>query len=262
MTENPRPTRRAVLAGGAAGLAAVAAPLRAMAAPDFGIDYLEGLDLAGYLRPSDIPGAFTHAFYVNTAFSGGGMQKMWVLGRAGSGWDLALREPGLPEEAGWSWPVSTGTFWPGNDRAGPTPTGVYNLDERSHRFRTGWGSPGMYRAVYIDLHYTSGRQSGVAMHGTTHGQYVRLGRPASHGCVRMRCENMDMAWEMLHPGGARGEGTPLWGEVPRLFASTPEDSPAARTGYSRDGTWLRDQDGALLTKRGYTALFVFFRDDL
>ena len=212
--------------------------------------------------PSAIHPAYDLAIYVNTAFSGIGAQKMWVLGRSSAGWDLALRDEALEPDAGWSWAVSTGTFWPGNNRAGLTPTGIFNVDERAFRHRTGWGSPGMYKAVYIDLHYTSGRVAGVAIHGTDSWQYRRLGSPASHGCVRMTQANMDRTWGLLHPGGAAREASPLWGEVPRYFRSSPEDSLAARQDYVRDGTLLYDADGGLLTRPGYKALFVFFRDDL
>ena len=255
------------------GLAGRAEALRPVARPPgTGIDYLESLAAPGmlsegmdFVAPSAIHPSYSHAIYVNTSWSGAGMQKMWVIGRAGAGWRLALSDPDHwgAEPASYSWPVSTGKLWPGNNRAGLTPTGIFNLDERSQRHRTGWGSPGMYKAVYIDLHYTSGRVSGVAMHGTTYGQYRRLGQPASHGCVRMTVENADRVWEMIHfPGGARREQSERWGEVPRYFRSDPADSMAARTGYVRDGSLLRDEAGEVLTKQGYKVLFVFFRDDL
>ncbi|GGL63646.1 L,D-transpeptidase [Wenxinia marina] len=259
-------TRRGFLAASAAALAAPALATNAR----FDLDYLEGLGEPGalhesvaYVPPSRVHEAYSHAFYVNTAFYGEGRQKMWVLQRQGAGWQVGLSDERVwgAAEADYSWPVSTGALHQGNPRAGPTPTGIYNVDERTYRHRTGWGSPGMYKAVYIDLHYTSGRQSGVAMHGTDSWRYNRLGSPASHGCVRMRQDNMDRTWAILHPGGAVREASPLWGEVPRYFASEPEDSPAARTGYVRDGSLLRGEDGAVLTRMGYTALFVFFRDD-
>lgn len=263
-------TRRHVMAGGAA-FAALGAPAIAQGAT-FDLDYLERLGEPGalhesvaYIPPSGLHEAYTHAFYVNTAFYGPGRQKMWVLERGTAGWDLALRDDRFWQRResfdGYSWPVSTGALHQGNPRAGPTPTGIYNVDERSQRFRWGWGSPGMYKAVYIDLHYSSGRISGVAMHGTDSYRYNRLGSPASHGCVRMTQSNMDAVWSILHPEGARREASPIWGEVPRYFRSTPADTLNARTGYVRDGTFLYDDAGAMLTKPGYTALFVFFRDD-
>ncbi|QQA44477.1 L,D-transpeptidase [Pelagovum pacificum] len=256
----------------ATGTAALATPAVAAQAVPFGIDYLEGLaepgalhDSVPFVAPSAVHEAYSHAFYVNVSFYGDARQKMWVLERKGTGWDLAMRDEAFwtrhGGEAAYSFPVSSGALHQGNSRAGPTPNGIFNVDERSQRYRSGWGSPGMYKAVYIDLHYNSGRVSGVAMHGTTYGRYSALGRPASHGCVRMTCENMDVVHAILHPGGARREDSPLWGEVPRYFTSAPEDSMSARSGYVRDGSLQYDESGNLLTKMGYKALFVFFRDD-
>lgn len=252
----------------AAGTAVAAAGTSARATGMIGVDYLEGLSLpsalpddARYLPPSAVHAAYSHAVYVNTATSGEGMQKMWVLGRAGDGWSLAMAEQ-EHAAAGYSWPVSTGIHYAGDNRSGPTPTGIFNLDERSGRHRTGWGSPGMYKAIYIDLHYNGGRISGVALHGTTENKYRRLGRADSHGCVRMTQGNMDQFWGLFHPGGARDEDSPMWGEVPRYFASAPENSLDSRSGYVRDGSLLYGEDGALLTRAGYRALLVFFRDDL
>ena len=264
-------TRRGLLAG--AGSALLAGRVGASASVSaVGMGYLEGLGRPGsldprvaFVPPSAVDPRYDHAIYVNTAWSGAGMQKMWVLERAGTGWRLALSDPDhwKGAEPTYSWPVSTGKLWPGNNRAGLTPTGIFNIDERAQRHRRGWGSPGMYKAVYIDLHYSSGRVSGVAMHGTTSNMYRRLGQPASHGCVRMTTANADRMWGLIHhPGGATREASERWGEVPRYFASEPADSMAARQGYVRDGSVLYDAAGQELTKEGYRVLLVFFRDDL
>lgn len=262
-------TRRQVLATGAAALAT---PALANLPVSHGLDYLEGLAEPGalhesqpFVAPSAVHEAYSHAIYVNVSFHGDARQKMWVLERRGPGWDVALRDDDYWQRrdgaAAYSWPVSSGALHAGNPRAGPTPSGIFNIDERSGRYRSGWGSPGMYKAMYIDLHYNSGRVSGVAMHGTTGGRYRYLGQPASHGCVRLTQSNMDALHAVFHPGGARREASPLWGEVPRYFTSDVSDSMAARRGYLRDGTLRYDEVGNLLTKMGYTALLVFFRDD-
>jgi len=266
-------TRRHVLrAGLASGAAALAAPALANLPATFDIDYLESRAAPGILHdsqpfvaPSEVHEAYTHAVYVNVSFHGDARQKMWVLERRGAAWDVGLRDDGYWQsraaQPAYSWPVSSGALHRGDPRAGPTPSGVFNIDERSWRYRSGWGSPGMYKAIYIDLHYSSGRASGVAIHGTTSGRYGALGRPASHGCVRLTQMNMDALHAVFHPGGARREASPLWGEVPRYFRSGVADSYDARRGYVRDGTLLRGDAGGLLTRMGYTALLVFFRDD-
>ncbi|SLN18454.1 L,D-transpeptidase [Roseisalinus antarcticus] len=257
----------------ATSLSALAAPALASQPAPYGIDYLEGLAEPGalhesqaFIAPSALHEAYSHAIYVNTSFYGDSRQKLWLLERQGASWDLGLRDDAYWQrrdvQGGYSFPVSSGALHAGNSRAGPTPSGIFNIDERSGRYRSGWGSPGMYKAMYIDLHYNSGRMSGVAMHGTTSGRYSALGRPASHGCVRVTQSNMDAVHALFHPGGARREDSPLWGEVPRYFTSEVSNEMSVRRGYTRDGSLLTDDSGAVLTKMGYTALFVFFRDDV
>jgi len=247
----------------------------AMESPGFGIDYLEALGQpdalnpkVAFIPPSKVDPAYSHVVYVNTAIRSDGGQKMWVIERDGVGWKLALWDEKYWQDKGtaapsYSWPVSTGRHYPGDKRSGPTPLGIFNADDRNTRHRRGWGSPGMYNSIYIDLHYNSGRASGVAMHGTTSGKYRLLGRADSHGCIRMRQPNADKVWSMFHPDGRPGDTSPLWSEVPRYFTTAPSRSFGTRRGYVRDGSFLHDAaTGERLTKPGYSVLFVYFRDDL
>ncbi|WP_172298727.1 L,D-transpeptidase [Pseudoruegeria sp. HB172150] len=265
-------TRRTVLA--ALGALTLAAPARAIESPGTGIGYLERLGQPGalpadtaYLPPSRIDPAYTHAIYINAALSGPGAQKMWIVARDGTSWKLALHDPDYwadkPDKPTYSWPVSTGRVYPGNSRSGPTPLGIFNVDDRAYRHVRGWGAPGMYNSIFIDLHYGGGRISGVAMHGTTQGLYRLLGTPDSHGCIRMRQPNADQVWNLFHGDGQPGDTSPLWtASVPRYFTSEPDQSWNPRWNYTRDGTFLRDDSGSRLTKPGYSVLFIIFRDDL
>lgn len=264
-------TRRAVMATGFAALAAPILGRNAQAAAtdsDLGMSYLNALTLAKdapYLPPSRLHPAYSHATYVNTALSGKGAQKMWVIARRGSTWQLAVHDEEYWEgkgEPAYSCPVSTGRKYPGDSRSGPTPLGVFNIDERGSRLRPGWGSAGMYNALYIDLHYSSGRVSGVAIHGTTKGQYGKLGKADSHGCVRMRQEIADKIWAIVHPADAPGAEPSLWGDVPRFFLSDARNDMSVRSGYVRDGSLLRAADGSVLMRPGHRMVFVFFRDDV
>lgn len=251
-------------------MAAFAAlPALGMEPGKVGLDYLEQLDgkvSGAYLAPSRIDPAYSHALYINAATSGAGAQKMWVLERAGADWRLALWDEThwgerTPE---YSWPISTGRHYPGDRRSGPTPLGIFNVDDRTFRHVRGWGAPGMYNSIFIDLHYSSGRISGVAMHGTTRSKYRLLGRPDSHGCIRMTQPNADRVWAMFHgPDGRPGDTSPLWSEaVPRYFTSAPRQDWSVRRNYTRDGSFHTDESGERLTKPGYAALFVIFRDDV
>lgn len=259
--------RRAAL-GGLGALFATAA--LGIEAPDLGLDYLERLGAPGaidgaYIPPSRIDAAYSHVIYVNAALAGPGAQKMWVVQRVGTGWKLALWDAEYwgdrtPE---YSWPVSTGRYYQGNNRSGPTPLGIFNVDDRAFRHVRGWGAPGMYNSIFIDLHYSGGRMSGVAMHGTTKSLYRRLGTADSHGCIRMEQKNADTVWSLFHGEGKPGSTSPLWSaSVPRYFTSEPAENWNPRWNYTRDGSFHLDAEGKPLTKPGYSALFVFFRDDL
>jgi len=252
-------------------------------ANNLGLSYLEALgrpgalpDRIAFVPPSKVDAAYTHVIYVNAATSGEAAQKMWVLERTRSGWQTALWDASYWEgrvtgnqRPPYSWPVSTGRKYPGEKRSGPTPLGVFNMDERNSRHRRGWGSPGMWNSIYIDLHYNSGRASGVAMHGTTRSLYRRLGTADSHGCVRMHQSNADQIWAMIHPDNVKGEASPLWGRVPRYFRSEPTQNMSVRRGYVRDGSLLYPEVASnantraeRLERDGYTVLLVFYRDDL
>lgn len=212
---------------------------------DGAIAYLESLKGSSerYKAPSELDPRYTIALYVNAATRGPQRQRMWVLQRdkVGGEWRLAMWDErhwqkaalGDDEAPSYSWPVSTGRYYPGDKFSGPTPTGVYALDERKWRHSRGWSAPGMVHAMYIDLHYSSGRRSGVAFHGTTRGRYRKLGRADSHGCIRMRQEN---ALALLNRITGRDEALSedmRWGEVPRYWKT---ERGGKRWSYNRDGT--------------------------
>ncbi len=226
-------------------LALVVAGAATSARAEDPLAYLESLKGSNerYKAPSEIDPRYTIALYVNAATRGQNRQRMWLLQRdkIGGDWRLALwdkhhwRKQKLAdgEVPPYSWPVSTGRYYRGDRFSGPTPTGVFALDERKWRYGRGWSAPGMVHAMYIDLHYSSGRRSGVAFHGTTRSRYRRLGRADSHGCIRMRQEN---ALAVLNRVTGRDGDLPeemRWGEVPRFWKSQRGQK---RRGYTRDGT--------------------------
>jgi hypothetical protein len=227
-------------------VAALAMLLAATAARAEGaLSYLEGLKGSDerYKAPSELDPRYTIALYVNAATKGAHRQRMWVLQRdaIGGEWRLALWDKALWRKAdlgdgavpSYSWPVSTGRYYRGNKFSGPTPTGVFALDERKWRYGRGYTAPGMIHSMYIDFHYASGRRSGVAFHGTTTRRYRRLGRADSHGCIRMKKKN---ALALLNRITGRDEVLPeemRWGEVPRIWTF---ERGHKRWGYTRDGT--------------------------
>ena len=73
-----------------------------------------------------------------------------------------------------------------------TPTGVFKAEALSkhHRSRLYNNAP-MPFAIFYDGHY--------AIHGTD--QIKRLGRPASHGCVRLHPDNARILFQMVQAEG-------------------------------------------------------------
>ncbi|MEL6374190.1 MAG: L,D-transpeptidase family protein [Pseudomonadota bacterium] len=214
-----------------------------------GLAYLESLrGKKGYLAPSEIDPRFTLALYVNARARGRNAQRMWVLQRdaLGGPWRLALwdkrwwksakRRSRYKWTAGdappFSWLVSTGRKYRGDKRSGPTPLGVFALDERRYRSHRGYHAPGMVHVMYIDYHYRSGRRSGVAFHGTTPRQYRKLGRIDSHGCIRMHQRNALALLSRLKGWDKQVAKALRWGEVPRFWK---RQRYANRYGYTRDG---------------------------
>lgn len=251
------------------------------------LEYLESLKgKKNFIAPSEIDPRFTMALYVNASGSGKTAQRMWVLQRdeIGGAWSVGLWDKkhwsrkGLPAgmEPPYSWLVSTGRKYRGDKRSGPTPTGVFAIDERRYRLARGYSSPGMINVVYIDLHYSGGRRSGVAFHGTTYGRYRRLGSIDSHGCIRMTKANAITVLDRLQGRDGVLSDDMRWGDVPRFWK---RERGGNRYGYTRSGRpWPADaptvvaantHDGVesdatpfprVLTKEGYRALTVIFRD--
>jgi lipoprotein-anchoring transpeptidase ErfK/SrfK len=86
----------------------------------------------------------------------------------------------------FTWPVSTA-------KAGKlTPAGIYEPEflSRHHRSRRYNDAP-MPFAIFYDGNY--------AIHGTD--QIKRLGKPASHGCVRLHPDNAKILFQMVKAEG-------------------------------------------------------------
>ena len=82
----------------------------------------------------------------------------------------------------YDWPVSTA------GRGSVTPAGIYKPEflSKNHRSRRYNNAP-MPFAIFYDGNY--------AIHGTTHLR--KLGRPASHGCVRLHPDNAKILFQMV-----------------------------------------------------------------
>jgi lipoprotein-anchoring transpeptidase ErfK/SrfK len=92
---------------------------------------------------------------------------------------------GMPR---YSWPVSTGR------RRLPTPAGTFHpLRMAVHWFSHKYGNSPMPHAIFF--------HGGIAIHGTYETAY--LGRPVSHGCVRLDRANAAVLFELVQQQGMR-----------------------------------------------------------
>jgi hypothetical protein len=146
----------------------------------------------------------------------------------------------------YRWPVSTGVS--GHD----TPAGAFNpfRMEKDH-YSEDWDNAPMPYSIFFT-------QKGHAIHGTNHRN---LGRPASHGCVRLSVSNAATLWglvrkhKMAHtmvlltgeiPGGP---GVPAVARAPRVDQDgdiAADEPPARRTtpgwrGYADDPRYGRER---------------------
>src|SRR5712672_3353624 len=83
----------------------------------------------------------------------------------------------------WTWPVSIGAS------GHLTPIGSYNVvrTERQH-FSKEWDDAAMPHSIFFT-------KRGHAIHGSSHTQL--LGRPVSHGCVRLNPANAAQLFQLV-----------------------------------------------------------------
>jgi lipoprotein-anchoring transpeptidase ErfK/SrfK len=144
----------------------------------------------------------------------------------------------------YHWPVSTG-------RAGySTPSGAYAATSMNEIwYSKQWDNSPMPHSIFF-------MKDGHAIHGTYEG--TNLGKPASHGCVRISLENATMLYALVKenglentqvvltgvtPGGefkyasvARAQAGPGWGLFGPLFGAPSYSGPQ---GYYRPFAYSR-----------------------
>lgn len=119
-------------------------------------------------------------------------------------------------EEAYRWPVSTGR------KGYTTPSGNY----RPTRLERHWYSR---KYDWAPMPWSVFFHRGYAVHGTT--EAANLGRPASHGCVRLRPDNASILYSMVRRHGARHtKVVVLDGPLPRLPGAQPmAEAPAERS---------------------------------
>jgi len=124
------------------------------------------------------------------------------------------------------WPVSTGQS--GYD----TPVGEFKASHMErHHFSREWDDAPMPHSIFFT-------QDGHAIHGSYHVK--NLGRPASHGCVRLAPDNAATLFALVKAQGVKNARVVLTGELPsatevaaRSGDSIMVDEPTSRPPSSR-----------------------------
>ena len=117
----------------------------------------------------------------------------------------------------YRWPVSTGAS------GYSTPAGSYTAFrmELMHYSRE-WNNAGMPHSIFFT-------KRGHAIHGSNH---PRLGRPASHGCVRLSLSNAATLYELVQAQGMTETRVVVKGsDPPGVFP--PTEAPEQRRVRSR-----------------------------
>ena len=118
----------------------------------------------------------------------------------------------------YEWPVSTGL------RGYTTPSGTYTARSMNKIwYSRQWDNAPMPHAVFFS-------KDGHAIHGTL--EVKRLGKPASHGCVRLSPENAATLFALVEKTGVENTQVVLAGSTPggegKLANKTRAKSPRSR----------------------------------
>ena len=127
-------------------------------------------------------------------------------------------------EERYVWPVSTG-------RAGyDTPAGEFQpfRMERDH-FSREWDDAPMPNSIFFT-------QIGHAIHGTFEAH--NLGRPVSHGCVRLSTQNAATLYALVKEEGVYNTRVKLVGTTPKI----PDQPVARRSNGNRSAARTRNSD--------------------
>jgi hypothetical protein len=124
----------------------------------------------------------------------------------------------------YEWPVSTGL------RGYKTPSGTYTARSMNKIwYSREWDNAPMPHAIFFT-------KKGHAIHGTE--EIKKLGRPASHGCVRLAPEHARTLFTLVKANGVENAQIVLSGDTPggeaKVASPTPSKMRATRTrGYSK-----------------------------
>ncbi len=128
------------------------------------------------------------------------------------------------------WPVSTGVA--GHD----TPTGQFKpFRMEADHFSKEWDDAPMPHSIFFTM-------QGHAIHGSSHKS---IGRPASHGCVRLEPKNAAILFDLVKQQKMANTRIVLTGEIPTARGvPVARQNPAVDTTRTTRRTYSNDTYGA------------------
>ena len=138
----------------------------------------------------------------------------------------------------YEWPVSTGL------RGYTTPAGTYTARSMNKIwYSRQWDNAPMPHAVFFT-------KDGHAIHGTY--EIKRLGKPASHGCVRLSPENAALLYALVEKTGLKNTQVVLAGSTPggegKVANSTSRKSSYRSRSYYADSFPQRPRRGGIFRR--------------
>ncbi|MGB8185644.1 MAG: L,D-transpeptidase [Pseudolabrys sp.] len=134
----------------------------------------------------------------------------------------------------YDWPISTG-------RAGySTPSGTYTATSMNEVwYSKEWDNAPMPHSIFF-------RKDGYAIHGSY--EVKNLGRPASHGCVRISPENAAALYALVEKNGLKNTEVVLTGVTPGgeykvARQAAPRHGQAGRGWYESNNYYAQPQWG-------------------
>jgi L,D-transpeptidase catalytic domain len=134
----------------------------------------------------------------------------------------------------YDWPISTG-------RAGySTPSGAYTATSMNEVwYSKEWDNAPMPHSIFF-------RKDGYAIHGSY--EVKNLGRPASHGCVRISPENAATLYALVEKNGLKNTEVVLTGVTPGgeykvARQAEPRHGQAGRGWYESNNYYAQPQWG-------------------
>src|SRR5262249_33879075 len=130
----------------------------------------------------------------------------------------------------YEWPVSTG-------RAGySTPSGTYTATSMNQIwYSKQWDNAPMPHSIFF-------MRDGHAIHGSF--EVKNLGKPVSHGCVRIAPKNATILYALVKEHGLENTQVVVTGVTPGGEYNVAKDQTSPRGGFSRRSYGVRYYNGA------------------